>query len=143
MRGEGVRGCGVSANEYSDGAQINFGDLSAYLTYLIVILMMLLAAGGATSGGDPALCAAVWPEVRAVAGQRSSLRRPAQHRRSGHLCGEILQCKEISICEFPEKELRGLSPYFHIHVSVNDLYIPKIGPPIFLQQNMQNDYENI
>ncbi len=25
---------------------------------------------------------------------------------------------------FPEKELRGLSPDFHIHVSVSDLYIP-------------------
>ncbi len=25
---------------------------------------------------------------------------------------------------FPEKDLRGLSPNFHIHVSVNDLYIP-------------------
>jgi hypothetical protein len=27
---------------------------------------------------------------------------------------------------FPEKELRGLSPNFHFHVSVNDLYITKI-----------------
>jgi hypothetical protein len=24
---------------------------------------------------------------------------------------------------FPEKELRGLSPNFHIHVSVSDLYV--------------------
>ena len=28
---------------------------------------------------------------------------------------------------FPEKEYRGLSPNFHIHVSVSDLYIPKVG----------------
>jgi hypothetical protein len=28
---------------------------------------------------------------------------------------------------FPEKELCGLSPNFHIHVSVSDLYIPTIG----------------
>jgi hypothetical protein len=28
---------------------------------------------------------------------------------------------------FPEKELRGLSPNFYIHVSVSDLYIPTIG----------------
>jgi hypothetical protein len=28
-------------------------------------------------------------------------------------------CKEISIYVFPEKELRGLSPIFHIHVSVS------------------------
>ena len=27
-------------------------------------------------------------------------------------------------------ELRGLSPNFHIHVSVTDLYIPRIGPHI-------------
>ncbi len=35
MRVEGVRGCEVSANEYScaHGAQINFGDLTKYLTY--------------------------------------------------------------------------------------------------------------
>ncbi len=51
----------------------------------------------------------------------------------------LTHCKEISIYVFPEKELRGLSPNVHIHVSVTDLYIPVIGPPIFLQQNMQND----
>ncbi len=44
---------------------------------------------------------------------------------------------------FPEKELRGLSPNFHILVSVSDLYIPRIGPPIFLQQNRQTDSGNI
>ena len=33
-------------------------------------------------------------------------------------------------------ELRGLSPNFYIHVSVSDLYIPRIGPHIFPQQNM-------
>jgi hypothetical protein len=48
-----------------------------------------------------------------------------------------LHCKEISIYVFPEKELRGLSPNIHIYVSVSDLYIPTIGPPIFLQQNKQ------
>ncbi len=35
---------------------------------------------------------------------------------------------------FPEKELWGLSPYFHIHVSESDLYIPMIGLPILLQE---------
>ncbi len=34
-------------------------------------------------------------------------------------------------------ELRGLSPDFHIHVSVSDLYILGISPHIFLQQNRQ------
>ena len=33
---------------------------------------------------------------------------------------------------FPEKEYRGLSPSFHIHASVSDLYIPTIGLPILL-----------
>jgi hypothetical protein len=33
-------------------------------------------------------------------------------------------------------ELHGLSPNFHIHKSVSDLYIPRIGPHIWLQQNM-------
>jgi hypothetical protein len=42
-------------------------------------------------------------------------------------------CKEIWIYVFPEKELRGLSPNFHIHVSVSDQYIPMYGPSIFLQ----------
>ncbi len=40
-----------------------------------------------------------------------------------------------SIQIFPEKDLRGLSPNFNIHVSVNYLYIPTIGLPI-LQENM-------
>jgi hypothetical protein len=32
-------------------------------------------------------------------------------------------CNENPIYEFPEKELRLLSPYFHIHVSVSDFCI--------------------
>jgi hypothetical protein len=51
--------------------------------------------------------------------------------------------KDISIYVYPEKELRGLSPNFSIHVSVSDLYIPTIGSPIFLQQNMQRSQEYI
>ncbi len=34
----------------------------------------------------------------------------------------ILHCKEISIYVFPEKELRGLSPHFQIHVSERFTY---------------------
>jgi hypothetical protein len=55
----------------------------------------------------------------------------------------IPHCNENPIYVFPEKELRGLSPKFHIHVSVSDLYIPRIGPHIFLQQNRQTDRGNI
>jgi hypothetical protein len=35
---------------------------------------------------------------------------------------------------FPEKEYRGLSPNFHIHASVSDLYISTIALPIVLQE---------
>jgi hypothetical protein len=42
-----------------------------------------------------------------------------------------------------EMKLRGLVPNSYIHVSVNDLYIPRIGLPISLQQNKQTDPWNI
>jgi hypothetical protein len=35
---------------------------------------------------------------------------------------------------FPEKELRGHRPNFHIHVSVSDLYLPTIDLPILLRE---------
>jgi hypothetical protein len=35
---------------------------------------------------------------------------------------------------FPEKELRGHSHNFHIHVSVSDLYIPTIDLPVRQQK---------
>jgi hypothetical protein len=44
---------------------------------------------------------------------------------------------------FPEKELRGHRPNFHIHVSVSDLFIPTIDLPILLQKNMWTDPGNI
>ncbi len=44
------------------------------------------------------------------------------------------QNTEISKQIFPEKEYRGLSPNFHIHPSVSDLYIPTIGLPILLEE---------
>jgi hypothetical protein len=34
---------------------------------------------------------------------------------------------------FPEKEYRGLSPNFHIHASLRDLYISTMGLPILLE----------
>jgi len=43
-----------------------------------------------------------------------------------------LHCTENSKQIFPEMKLRGLLPNICIHVSVNDLYIPTIGPAIFL-----------
>ncbi len=35
---------------------------------------------------------------------------------------------------FPEKEYRGLSHNFHIHVSVNELYIPTMCLPFLLEE---------
>ncbi len=44
---------------------------------------------------------------------------------------------------FPKQNYNVLSPNFHIHVSVSDLYIPWIGLPIFLQPIRQTDPGNI
>jgi hypothetical protein len=35
---------------------------------------------------------------------------------------------------FPGKEYRGLSPNFHIHVSVSELYIPTMGLSFLLEE---------
>ncbi len=48
-----------------------------------------------------------------------------------------------TIYVFLSWELRGLSHYFHIQVSVSDLFIPRIGPHISLQQNRKTDPGNI
>ncbi len=56
---------------------------------------------------------------------------------------EPLHCKEDSNDVFLEIKLRGLVPNFHIHTSVSDLYIPRIGPPNLLQPNRQTDCGNI
>jgi hypothetical protein len=50
---------------------------------------------------------------------------------------------ENSTQKFPENELRCLSPNFLIHVSVSDLYIPRIRLPILLQEYMWTDPGNI
>ncbi len=47
-----------------------------------------------------------------------------------------LQRKNSEILKqiFPEKEYQGLSPNFHIHTYVSDLYIPMMGLPILLEE---------
>ncbi len=50
-----------------------------------------------------------------------------------------LHCKEDSNYVFPEIKLRSLIPNFHIHTSASDLFSPRIGLPILLQQNRQTD----
>ncbi len=65
-----------------------------------------------------------------------------QVERSKHLFA-FVHCTENIIYVFPEKELCDLSHSSYIHVSVSDLYIPRISPHIWLQQNRQTDPENI
>ncbi len=43
--------------------------------------------------------------------------------------GETALYQKTNVC-IPKKELRGLSPNSYVHVSVSDLYIPRIGPHI-------------
>jgi hypothetical protein len=52
-------------------------------------------------------------------------------------------CNENPIYVFYFWDLCDPSPNFHIPVSVSDLYIPRIGPHISLQQNSQTDPGNI
>ncbi len=66
-----------------------------------------------------------------------SLLPPAPHT-TGPVIGRSRlspHCNQKPNYLYPEKELCGLGANFHIHVSVSDLYIPRIGPHIFLQQN--------
>jgi hypothetical protein len=44
---------------------------------------------------------------------------------------------------FPKQNYNVLSPNFHIHVSMRDLYIAWIGLPTLLQPNRQTDPGNI
>ncbi len=49
-------------------------------------------------------------------------------------------------CMYSQKRNCAVSvqfPLLHFYVSVSDLYVPRIGPHIFLLQNRQTDRENI
>ncbi len=56
-----------------------------------------------------------------------------------------LHCTENPIYVFPEMKLRGLVPNscIYVFVSDSDLCIPRIGLPLWLQQNRQTDPGNI
>jgi hypothetical protein len=55
----------------------------------------------------------------------------------------VVHCKLNPIRMFPETKLSGPVPNSYVHISVNDLYILRIGLPFWLQQNRQTDPENI
>jgi hypothetical protein len=55
-----------------------------------------------------------------------------------------MHCKENPIYAFHFWELRGLSPDCQIHVSVSNLYIPRICPHIFFAaEEAETDLGNI
>jgi hypothetical protein len=63
------------------------------------------------------------PLIRVLTGTSSFMSFSLQRQNAENL-------KQI----FPEKEYRGLSPNFHIHVSVSELYIPMMGLPFLLEE---------
>ncbi len=44
---------------------------------------------------------------------------------------------------FPEKELHGISPNFHIHLTLNDYIISQIGMPNLIHEIIWTDFGNI
>ena len=78
------------------------------------------------------------------AGGTARLSRTKSHLPS-HCCCMYVLCETHTATKIPflysfsGNCVHGLSPNFHIPMSVSDLYIPRIGPHIFLQQNRQID----
>jgi hypothetical protein len=70
----------------------------------------------------------VWPALTGIDHQ-SNLMQCFECRTSQSLCEH---CIENPIYVFLEKELHGLNPNSYIHVSVSDLYIPRISTHIWL-----------
>ncbi len=54
-----------------------------------------------------------------------------------------IQYRKLGINVPRKGNVRPLLSQFHIHVHVSDLYIPTIGLPILLQENMWTDPGNI
>jgi hypothetical protein len=54
-----------------------------------------------------------------------------------------LHYTENPIDVFPKMKLRGFVPNSYIHLSVSDLYIPRIALPTGLRQNRQTNPWNI
>jgi hypothetical protein len=70
------------------------------------------------------LCSHLWPDTAPNIGKMLFITISALQRKNAENLKQI----------FPEKEYRGLSPKFHIHVSVSELYIPTMGLPFLLEE---------
>ncbi len=53
-----------------------------------------------------------------------------------HVIFQAIHCIEKVMHLFQQMELSGLVPNSYIHVSVSDLYFPRIGLPIWMQQKL-------
>ena len=74
---------------------------------------------------------------QASLGQRRTVQENARQRKTLLESGECtLQRQNAENLKqiFPEKEYRGLSPNFHIHVSVSELHISTMGLPVLLEE---------
>jgi hypothetical protein len=80
-------------------------------------------------------------EAKKYSGKNNNFLYSAQ--KLSRFLSNCINCAENTMYVFPEMKLRGLVPNSYIHVSVSDLYIPRIGVPIWLQQYRQTDLGNI
>jgi hypothetical protein len=111
-----------------------------HFDYLTKFLYLIMSSDGLTAGcygGDSEGWFDPWALLQAFKLQVNKIEISS----AAHV--SVTHCKENWIYVFPEKELRGLIPNFHIHVSVSDLYFPAVGPPVFLQQNRPTDQGKI
>ncbi len=60
-----------------------------------------------------------------------------------HVLTFATHCNKNPIYVFIIWELRSLSPNYHVHVSVSDLYIPRIGPHQGAQRYSVREYKQI
>ncbi len=77
--------------------------------------------------------------VDLISKQKTAREYKKAHTRAEHILPRnayALQRRNVENLKqiFPGKEYRGLSPNCHIHVSVSELYIPRLGLPFLLEK---------
>ncbi len=94
-------------------------------------------------GGAAEIALSIIPVIESAGGKvlvRANVTGQSVHWPSQCLTSRT-HCKEDPIYVFPEMKLCGRVPDFHIHVSVSDLYIPTIGPPIYCCKENDRSWE--